>query len=72
MASVATVMASVVPPFLRCALGAVETSGRRGEATRTQSIVTHRPTTRRSLPVIYLIYLAFQVEPEDVGGGGIY
>ena len=27
---------------------------------------------RRSLPIVYLIYLAFQVDPEEVGAGGIY
>jgi len=25
-----------------------------------------------SLPIVYLIYLAFQVDPEEVGAGGIY
>ena len=27
---------------------------------------------RRSLPIVYLIYLAFQVDPEEIGAGGIY
>ena len=27
---------------------------------------------RRSLRIVYLIYLAFQVDPEEVGAGGIY
>ena len=26
---------------------------------------------RRSLPIVYLIYLAFQVDPEEIGAGGI-
>ena len=32
----------------------------------------HRDDARRSLPIVYLIYLAFQVDPEEVGAGGIY
>ena len=33
----------------------------------------HTPLPRRrSLPIVYLIYLAFQVDPEEVGAGGIY
>ena len=31
-----------------------------------------RNDARRSLPIVYLIYLAFQVDPEEVGAGGIY
>ena len=31
-----------------------------------------RDDARRSLPIVYLIYLAFQVDPEEVGAGGIY
>ena len=31
-----------------------------------------RKRRRRSLPIVYLIYLAFQVDPEEVGAGGIY
>ena len=38
-----------------------KTSGRRVDG------VPHR-----SLPIVYLIYLAFQVDPEEVGAGGIY
>ena len=33
---------------------------------------THSDDARRSLPIVYLIYLAFQVDPEEVGAGGIY
>ena len=32
----------------------------------------HAIAARRSLPIVYLIYLAFQVDPEEVGAGGIY
>ena len=33
---------------------------------------TQGDDARRSLPIVYLIYLAFQVDPEEVGAGGIY
>ena len=33
---------------------------------------TEHDDARRSLPIVYLIYLAFQVDPEEVGAGGIY
>ena len=33
---------------------------------------TELAIARRSLPIVYLIYLAFQVDPEEVGAGGIY
>ena len=33
---------------------------------------TQGDDARRSLPIVYLIYLAFQVDPEEIGAGGIY
>ena len=47
------------------ATGAFAASMKRYRAQNTR----HR---RRSLPIVYLIYLAFQVDPEEVGAGGIY
>ena len=32
----------------------------------------HAIDAHRSLPIVYLIYLAFQVDPEEIGAGGIY
>ena len=44
---------------------------------RRECVVQNTPSprrddARRSLPIVYLIYLAFQVDPEEVGAGGIY
>ncbi len=41
-----------------------------GHRTRHRRVASD--DARRSLPIVYLIYLAFQVDPEEVGAGGIY
>ena len=41
-------------------------------ASVAQNTPSTRRNARRSLPIVYLIYLAFQVDPEEVGAGGIY
>ena len=44
-----------------------------GAARLGASVAQNTPSPRRrSLPIVYLIYLAFQVDPEEVGAGGIY
>ena len=53
-----------------CLRHAMTTSVRRvGHRTRHRRDAND---ARRSLPIVYLIYLAFQVDPEEVGAGGIY
>ena len=51
-------------------VGASHTSARVWHRTRHRRDASD--DARRSLPIVYLIYLAFQVDPEEVGAGGIY
>ena len=53
-----------------CLRHAMTTSVRR--TPRRECGIEHAIAARRSLPIVYLIYLAFQVDPEEVGAGGIY
>ena len=50
----------------------VRRTPRRECGTEHAIAATQGDDARRSLPIVYLIYLAFQVDPEEIGAGGIY